>query len=110
MEMANARLYPFWGSLTSALRTGMPQNEARDGGPNPFEAIYADPERLKLFLSAMTGVSLPTARAIATAFPWREYRSFADLGCAQGGLPVEIARAHPYPSGQGRGAMTFRQR
>jgi hypothetical protein len=29
LEMANARLYPFWGSLTEALRTGQPQNEAK---------------------------------------------------------------------------------
>jgi len=28
--MANARLYPFWGSVTEALRTGHPQNEAND--------------------------------------------------------------------------------
>src|SRR5580765_697431 len=25
LEMANERLYPFWGSLTEALRTGQPQ-------------------------------------------------------------------------------------
>jgi hypothetical protein len=31
LEMANARLYPFWGSLTEALRTGEPQNEAKQG-------------------------------------------------------------------------------
>ncbi|TMK54175.1 MAG: methyltransferase, partial [Actinobacteria bacterium] len=35
LEMANARLYPFWGSLTEALRTGLPQNEAK-GGENFF--------------------------------------------------------------------------
>ena len=29
LEMANARLYPFWGSLTEGLRTGQPQNEAK---------------------------------------------------------------------------------
>jgi hypothetical protein len=27
--MMNARLYGFWGSLTEALRTGAPQNEAK---------------------------------------------------------------------------------
>ena len=29
LEMANARLYPFWGHLTEALRTGLPQNEMK---------------------------------------------------------------------------------
>jgi hypothetical protein len=28
LEMANARLYPFWGHLTEALRTGRPQSES----------------------------------------------------------------------------------
>src|SRR5262245_59983426 len=32
LEMAGARLYPFWGSLTEGLRTGRPQNEAKTGG------------------------------------------------------------------------------
>ncbi len=32
LEMANSRLYGFWGSLTEALRTGQPQNEAKRGG------------------------------------------------------------------------------
>jgi hypothetical protein len=54
LEMANARLYPFWGSLTEALRTGRPQNESKTGG-NFFEALYADPARLGQFLHAMTG-------------------------------------------------------
>src|SRR5689334_11184915 len=31
LEMANARLYPFWGDLTEALRTGQPQNETKHG-------------------------------------------------------------------------------
>ena len=61
LEMANARLYPFWGRLTEALRTGAPQNEAADGRSDPFSAIYADPKTLDGFLSGMTGVSLPTA-------------------------------------------------
>jgi SAM-dependent methyltransferase len=101
LEMMNGRLYGFWGNLTEALVTGAPQNEARGGGPNPFETIYADPRRLEMFLGAMTGVSLPTARAIAAAFPWQDHRTFADLGCAQGALPAEIARAHSHLTGYG---------
>jgi hypothetical protein len=101
LAMSNERLYPFWAKLTDALRTGAPQSEARTGGPDPFAAIYAEPNRLELFLSAMTGVSLPTARAMATAFPWQEFKTFADIGCAQGALPVEIARAHPHLTGSG---------
>lgn len=39
LEMANTRLYPFWGSLTEGLRTGRPQNEAKTGG-DFFAALY----------------------------------------------------------------------
>ena len=44
--MSGARLYGFWGSLTEALRTGQPQNEAKTGG-NFFGALYQDPARLR---------------------------------------------------------------
>ncbi|MDQ3755842.1 MAG: acetylserotonin O-methyltransferase [Acidobacteriota bacterium] len=98
IEMANERLYPFWGSLTEALRMGRPQNEAKSGG-NFFEALYADPERLEGFLSAMTGLSLGAARSVAQKFPWGDYRTFIDIGGAQGGVPVEVALAHSHLTG-----------
>ena len=98
LEMAGKRLYPYWGSLTEALRTGRPQNEAKSGG-DFFEALYADPARLEDFLSAMTGLSLGAARAIAQKFPWSDYRTFIDIGGAQGGVPVQIALAHPHLTG-----------
>ena len=99
--MANERLYPFWGSLTEALRTGQLQNEAKGGGKNFFAAIYADPARLKGFLEAMSGISLGAAMAIANKFPWERYETFVDVGAAQGGLPVQVALAHEHLSGGG---------
>jgi hypothetical protein len=100
LEMANARLYPFWGSLTEALRTGEPQNEAKKG-ENFFAALYADAGRLEGFLRAMTGISMSTGMAIAKTFPWNEYESFVDIGAAQGALPVQVALAHSHLSGGG---------
>ena len=100
LEMANARLYPFWGALTDGLRTGQPQNEAKSGG-DPFKAIYADKKGLEDFLSAMTGISLGAAMAIAQKFPWEDYGTFIDIGCAQGGLPVQVASTHPHLIGGG---------
>src|SRR4029078_10316570 len=47
LEMANHRLYPFWGHLTEALRTGAPQNEAKSGGPGVFETLHGDLARLQ---------------------------------------------------------------
>ena len=100
LEMSNARLYQHWGKLTEALRTGRQQNEETGAG-DTFETLYSDPERLEGFLRAMTGVSLLSGRAMATAFPWREVKSFIDVGCAQGGLTAEIALAHPHLSATG---------
>ncbi len=100
LEMCNLRLYGFWGSLTEALRTGQPQNEVKTGG-DFFGTLYADPQRLEGFLKAMTGLSQGTARSIAEKFPWKRYHSFADIGCAQGGVAVQLALAHRHLDGQG---------
>src|SRR5215211_9529801 len=75
LEMANARLYGFWGSLTDGLRTGELQNEARHGG-DFFADLHKDPERLKQFLHAMTGLSAGAHAAIAAKFDWGRYRAF----------------------------------
>jgi len=101
LEMANARLYPFWRGLTLALRTGLPQNEVAHGGPNLFDTLYADPARLQQFLAAMTGISRGANLAIARQFPWKDYRSFVDVGTAQGDLAAQIALANPHLQGTG---------
>jgi hypothetical protein len=101
LEMANARLYGFWGSLTEAVRTGELQNEAKGGGDSPFAALYADPDRLRGFLSAMSGISAGAAHAIAGKFPWRNYKTFMDLGSAQGMVPATLACAHTHLAGIG---------
>jgi len=101
LEMANHRLYPFWGHLTEALRTGAPQNEVKAGGPGVFETLYADPARLKQFLAAMTGISHGANMTIARLFPWKDYRTFVDVGTAQGDLAAQIALANPHLQGVG---------
>jgi hypothetical protein len=100
LEMANARLYPFWGALTEGLRTGRPQNEVKTGG-DFFGELYSDPARLKQFLQAMTGGSMGSAMAIAQKFPWSKYQTFIDIGTAQGGVPVRIALAQSHLTGGG---------
>jgi precorrin-6B methylase 2 len=99
-EMASRRLYPFWSHLTEALRTGKPQNEAKHGG-NFFAALYADPEKLRGFLRAMSGLSRAANALIARRLPWTRYRTFVDIGTAQGDLAVQIAKANPHLSGIG---------
>jgi len=100
IEMFNARLYAFWGSLTEALRTGEPQNEAKSGG-DLFGNLYTDPVRLEGFLRAMTGLTTPVADALAGAFPWERVSSVVDVGSAQGCVPVRLALAHPHLTASG---------
>jgi hypothetical protein len=101
LEMANQRLYRFWGGLTEALRTGQIQNEAKSGEMPFFQALYADPARLKGFLAAMTGLSHGANLAIARQFPWNEHETFVDVGTAQGDLAVQIALANEHLTGIG---------
>ena len=70
LEMVNARLYGFWGTLTEGLRTGQPQNEAKDGG-RPLRRALRRPRAAAQFPTAMSAVSLGTGMAIAATFPWR---------------------------------------
>jgi len=98
LEMANARLYRFWGDLTTALKSGDPQNESKQA-QDTFAELYSAPARLKQFLSAMTGISMGAARALAQQFPWEKFKSFIDVGGAQGCVPVQLALAHSHLTG-----------
>ncbi len=100
LEMANHRLYGFWGSLTKALQTGEPQNESKSGN-GLFEELYADQDRLEEFLRAMSGVSRGANMTIANQFPWSGYETYVDAGTAQGDLAVQIASANPHLKGIG---------
>ena len=101
LEMANNRLYTHWSHLTTALRTGEQQNETRNGGDNPFVALYAHPDRLRTFLRAMTGISRGANMTIAKKFPWANYTSAVDVGTAQGDLITQVALANPHIAGTG---------
>ena len=100
LEMVNHRLYGFWGNLTEGLRTGQPQNEA-PSGEDFFGVLYSDPARLREFAQAMTAISMGSALAIAEKFPWQRYKTFMDIGTAQGNVPVQVARKHPHLTGGG---------
>ncbi len=105
LAMCEHRLYGHWDKLADALRSGQPQHEDEtDGDGNAmsdFDILYATPERLQQFLEAMTGISLGAAMAMSAKFPFADYQTFLDVGCAQGGMPVAIARAHPHLTGIG---------
>ena len=96
LEMANARLYHFWGDLTAALRTGKAQNETKDGGASMFGELYSKPERLEQFMEAMAGISAGNFQAFANTFDFARYKTLCDIGGATGQLSVLVAKAHPH--------------
>jgi hypothetical protein len=96
LEMANARLYPFWGDLTEALKTGQPQNELKNGGQGMFEELYSQPERLEQFMDAMAGISAGNFHALAEKFDFSRYNGLCDVGGAAATLSTIVSQKHPH--------------
>jgi predicted O-methyltransferase YrrM len=96
MEMANDRLYPFWGDLTEALQTGKPQNEIKHSGAPMFAELYSDPARLEQFMLAMQGISLGNFHALAQKFDFSSYSTVCDVGGATGQLSMILAQHHQH--------------
>jgi predicted O-methyltransferase YrrM len=96
LEMADARLYGFWGDLTEGLQTGKPQNEVKRTGKAMFEELYSDPARLEQFMRAMQGASLGNFQALAQAFDFSKYETVCDVGGATGQLSIILATHHPH--------------
>jgi precorrin-6B methylase 2 len=99
LEMASARLYGFWGSLTEALHTGQPQNEIKSGAPGLFEGVYAEPERLEVFLAGMQGLQLGAFSALCETLELGGHSRFCDIGGANATLAAMVATAHPHLTG-----------
>jgi hypothetical protein len=97
MEMCSTRLYRGWDRLTDALRTGKPTRE--HGEVDAFKEFYATPEKLETFLTAMTGLSLAAAIVLSDKFPWEKYKTFIDVGAAQGAMPVQLALDYQHLTG-----------
>ncbi|OBK53599.1 methyltransferase [Mycobacterium sp. 1081908.1] len=101
MELSSKRLYGLWSSLDDLLRTGRPGAEEERGDNEFFSMLYRDPLALKGFLAGMTGISTGEATLLAARFPWRRFRTFCDVGSAQGAFPVRVALTHRHLRGTG---------
>ncbi len=49
----------------------------------------------------MSGISRGSNIAIARKIPWKDYKTVADVGTAQGDLVVQVALANPHLNGIG---------
>jgi len=91
MEMANNRLFGFWNDLEEGLKTGLPQNEVKTAGKPVFEELYADKEKLKEFVNAMSGVQMGNFMAFAHKFDFNGYNTLCDVGGAGALLSAQVA-------------------
>jgi hypothetical protein len=95
LEMMNNRLYKFWGDLEVGLLTGLPQNEAKSG-EDFFGLIYQDPNKLREFINAMSGIQMGNFMTFAQKFDFSKYKTLTDIGGSAGLLSLMVAKHHPH--------------
>ncbi|MFG2860393.1 methyltransferase [Streptomyces sioyaensis] len=95
LERSNRNLYPAWGRLTEALRTGKPQA----GGD--FFTMIEDPRLLGQFVNMMDALTHILAPQLLAAYDgWDRYRSVLDVGGCRGNMAARIVAAHPRLTGR----------
>ena len=95
VEMLNNRLYKFWGHLEEGLLSGLPQNEAKEGG-DLFKEIYGNPDVLKEFVHAMSGVQMGNFMVFSQAFDFSKANTLIDIGGSSGLLSLMVAKNQPH--------------
>jgi len=95
LEMMNNRLYQFWGNLDEGLITGLPQNEAKTG-EDFFGLMYQDPNKLKAFVNAMSGIQMGNFMTFAQNFNFSKYKTLTDVGGSAGLLSLMVAKHQPH--------------
>lgn len=93
LDGANHVLYPAWGQLSAALRTGEPQ---ADGD---LAETLADPVRRRGYLAMMDSLSDPLTDDLAGSLDWNRYRTLADIGGARGNMVGRLLQRHEHLHG-----------
>lgn len=96
LEMWNDRAYKFWGSLGEALKTGQPQNEAKQSGKPMFDVVYEDGAKVEQFSNSMAVVSRRNFEALAEKFDFAPYSTLCDVGGSNALLTRTVAKRHPH--------------
>jgi hypothetical protein len=91
LEMANDRLYGFWGDLEEGLKTGKPQNEIKNTGKSMFDVVTSSPENLESFIEAMNGIQMNNFISFSKHFDFSKYKTMCDMGGASALLSIQVA-------------------
>lgn len=88
------KLYPAWGRLADALRTGEQQSDSN------FQRALADPELLAQFVTSMDALTSQFAPDLVAAYDgWGSHQSLLDVGGCRGALAGHILQHYPKLTG-----------
>ena len=90
---ANFSLYPAYGSLAEALRTGAKQTAGE------FSDLLGNPGALAQFAQMMDGLNEALAPELAARFDWTNRRTVLDVGGCRGNLLGHVLHAHAWLTG-----------
>ncbi len=93
LERSNRNLYPAWGKLTEALRTGEQQSGS------DFEEVTRNPHILRQFVGMMDALTHVVGPELVGKFDWSGHDSVLDIGGARGNLCSIIVKAQPHLAG-----------
>lgn len=94
LERSNRNLYPAWGRLSEALRTGKQQSGSS------FEAVLDNPNILIQFIKSMDALTVVLGPQLIEAYPeWSKHQSVLDVGGCRGSLVAQIVTAYPELTG-----------
>lgn len=95
IERSNRNLYPAWGRLTDALRTGKSQSGSH------FDIVVENPGILGQFINSMDAFTRVLGPQLIEAYDgWADYQSVLDLGGCRGSLTAQIVKAYPHLAGK----------
>ncbi|MET8869443.1 methyltransferase [Nonomuraea sp. NPDC004580] len=89
MRRTNDNLYPAWGRLSEALRTGEPQAKG------DFQDVLRDPKILGRFIQMMDALTQVLGPQLIEAFDFSGHATLLDVGGCRGNLAGQITKAHP---------------
>lgn len=91
---SNRNLYPAYGRLDEALRTGKQQSGS------DFDAVVRNPQILAQFIHSMDAFTHVLGPQLIEAYDgWGDYTSVLDIGGCRGNLCSQIVKAHPHLTG-----------